>query len=107
MPKRSNKVNKSQAIRVLLDQHPKAKAKDIVAALAKKQIAVQPGLVYIIKGRLAQMKSHKRKKAARIARAGQKTGSTDPVALILKIKSLAEDAGGIDNLKALVSVLAD
>src|SRR5690242_5167092 len=105
MPKR--KVNKSEAIRELLVLAPSAIAKDIVAALVKKQIKVQPGLVYMIKGRLTQIKVRKRSKAARAERAGHKTGSSDPVALLLKIKDLAKEAGGMENLKTLVGILAD
>ena len=107
MPKRKNGVNKSQAIREVLEQNPKAKASEVVTLLAKKQIQVKPGLVYMIKGRLAQMKSQKNRKAARVARAGQKTGSGDPVALIIRVKELARDAGGMEHLKTLVSVLAE
>jgi hypothetical protein len=107
MPKRNNDVNKSQAIREVLEQNPNAKAKEVVAVLAQRNIHVQPGLVYMLKGRLAQMKSHKKRKAARVARAGQKTGSMDPVALIVKVKTLAKEAGGLHNLLNLVSVLAD
>jgi|SRR6516165_5673370 hypothetical protein len=107
MPKRKNSVNKSQAIREVLEHDPKRKASEVVALLAKKQIHVKPGLVYMIKGRLAQMKSHRKHKAARVARAGQKTGSSDPVVLILKVKALAKEAGGMEHLKTLVSVLAE
>jgi len=101
------KVNKSQAIRELLEQNPQVKAREVVDRLGQKGIEVKPGLVYMIKGRLAQMKSHKGRKAARVARASEKTGIADPIALIVKVKSLAKEAGGIDNLKALVTVLAD
>ena len=101
------KVNRSQAIRDILEQNPQVQPKEVVSLLARKGIQVRPGLVYMIKGRLAQMKSHKGRKAARVARASEKTGSTDPIALIVKVKALAKEAGGMDNLKALVTVLAD
>jgi hypothetical protein len=107
MPKRKNTVNKSKAIREVFESNPSATAKEVVAALAAKNIKVQPGLVYLVKGKLSQIKTHKRQKAARVAKAGQKTGSTDPVTLIVKIKQLAKEASGIDNLKALVGVLAE
>lgn len=107
MSKRDGKGNKSQAIREVLKQKPHATAKEVVTALGQRNIEVKPGLVYMIKGRLFQMKSHKKKKAARVAKMGQKTGSADPVALIIRVKSLAKDAGGIDNLLNLVSALAD
>jgi hypothetical protein len=107
MPKRSDGLNKSQAIREFLEQNPNAKAKEVVTSLARRNIEVKPGLVYMLKGRLAQMKSHRKQKAARVARAGQKTGSMDPVALVVKVKALAKEAGGLHNLLNLVSVLAD
>jgi hypothetical protein len=107
MAKRKQGVNKSQAIREFLQHNAKATAQEVVDALGAKNIAVKPGLVYIVKGKMLQIRSHKKQKAARVARAGQKTGSTDPVALILRIKALAVDAGGMDNLKMLVSVLAE
>jgi hypothetical protein len=105
VPKR--KVNKSEAIREQFQLNPKAKASEVVETLGKKGIVVKPGLVYMIKGRMVQMKSHTRKKAARVARAGQKSGMTDPVALLVKVKELAKEAGGIGNLKTLVGILAD
>jgi hypothetical protein len=102
---RLDNSRKCQAIREILDQDPKAS--EVVALLAKKQIHVKPGPVYMIKGRLVQMKSEKKRKAARVARAGQKTGSTNPVALIVKVKALAKEAGGMEHLKTLVAVLAE
>jgi hypothetical protein len=105
MPK--GKINRSQAIREILEKSPQVPPKELVEQLALKGIQVKPGLVYMIKGRLAQMKSHKGRKAARVARAGEKTGINDPVALIVKVKALAREAGGIDNLKVLVTALAD
>jgi hypothetical protein len=107
MAKRSDDVNKSQAIREFLEQNPNAKAKEVVAYLGQRNIDIKPSLVYMLKGRLAQMKSHKKQKAARVAQAGQKTGSLDPVALVVKVKTLAKEAGGMHNLLNLVSVLAD
>lgn len=107
MAKRNESTNKSQAIREMLMQRPDAKAKDIVAGLAQRNIQVKPSLVYMIKGRLLQMKSHQSKRAARVAQMGRRTGNADPVALVLRVKALAREAGGIDNLKNLVIALAD
>lgn len=107
MAKRKSGVNRSQAIRDFLKENPTASAKEVVTKLGERQIAVKPGLVYMIKGRMSQSKSHKKKKAARVARATQNTGSKDPAALVLKVKELARTAGGFSNLKALVLALAD
>jgi hypothetical protein len=102
-----DKINKSQKIRELLDQNPHIQAKEVVEQLGKQGILIKPSLVYMIKGRLVQMKSQKGKRAARLSRNGDKTGSADPIALILKVKALAEEAGGMKKLKALITVLAD
>lgn len=106
MARRSERLNTSQAIRQVLEQHPKAKAREIVDLLAQQHIEVNPALVYMIKGRLTQMNSHNRRRAAH-RQARQKTGSTNPIKLIIKIKELASDAGGMENLRNLVSVLCD
>jgi hypothetical protein len=106
MPKQQRGVNKAQAIRDMLTPSPQLSAKEVVDRLASQQIQVKPSMVYMIKGRITQLRAHQRIKAARVARAGQKTGSADPQALVLKIKELAQEAGGIGNLKALVAALA-
>lgn len=103
----TGQTNKSQAIREMFSQDPKAKANEIVAALAAKGIEVKPSLVYIVKGKMSQMRFHKRKKAAKVRAATQKTGSSDPIALVVQVKELAKKAGGMENLKRLVIVLAD
>jgi hypothetical protein len=78
-----------------------------VTALAQRKIKVSPSMIYMVKGRLAQMKHEKDRKAERVSNAGEKTGSADPIALILKVKQLAKEAGGMRNLQRLVTVLAD
>jgi hypothetical protein len=106
MPRRK-KGSKSQAIREQLKQNPKATAKEVIDALAQKQIKVKPGLVYFIKGQVQQKKVARKRKAARVAKAGQKMQLADPVALIRKVKELAREAGGLENLNALIAVLAE
>lgn len=105
--KKSEGPSKSQLIRDFMKVNPKASAAEVVAALAAKGIKVTAGLVYMNKGRLRQAKVHRKRKARRVVRAGQKTGSTNPVALILKVKELAKEAGGMQNLKSLIGVLAE
>jgi len=100
-------LNKSQAIQEVFRQNPEAKPKEIVAVLAQRKIKVSPSMIYMVKGRLAQMKHQKDRKAERVSNASEKTGSADPVALILKVKELAKKAGGMMNLRRLVTVLAD
>ena len=105
--KNSKGPSKSQQIRDFMKANPKATAADVVAALAEKGITVTAGLVYMNKGKMKQAKVHRMRKARRVVRAGQKTGSTNPVALIVKVKELAMEAGGMQNLKSLIGVLAD
>jgi ribosomal protein S2 len=53
------------------------------------------------------MKTHQRRQQRRqAAQAGQRFGG-DPVALVRKIKSLADQVGGIRNLKQLVDLLVE
>jgi hypothetical protein len=102
-----NPVNKSQAIRDLLQQKPEAKPKEIVALLAQRKIQVSPSIIYMVKGRIAQLKHQKVRRAERVSTASEKTGSGDPIALIVRVKQLAKEAGGMRNLQRLVTVLAD
>lgn len=101
------KSNRSNAIRQYLQANPGAPAKQVIEELGKQGAKVNVGLVYNVKGRMTQIKVQKRQKARRVAAASEKTGIGDPVALIVKGKELAKEAGGMENLKTLVQVLAD
>ncbi|MFL5339216.1 MAG: hypothetical protein ACJ8F7_03530 [Gemmataceae bacterium] len=99
------RINKSEAIRELLAQNPKAGSKEIVTQLSQRGIKVAPTLVYYIKSK----QNHAARKAKR-QRAVDKSGWTgpgNPVDLIVKVKALANEAGGIHTLKRLVDVLAE
>ena len=98
-------VNKSAAIREMLAAHPTAGPKEVVALLADKGIKVTPTLVYYIKSKNNQAK--RKQKRERVAETSRKTGTVNPVELILKVKTLSRDAGGIQYLKKLVDVLAE
>jgi hypothetical protein len=106
-PKQGNDggVNKSEAIREAMAQHPEAQTKEVVSLLAEKGIKVQPSLVYLIRSK--QRRQKRRQKRERVAATSAKTGSVDPVELVRKVKGLAQDAGGIRNLKKLVDILAE
>ena len=103
--KQNDKVNKSAEIRAMLKMHPKVQSKEIVAMLAKNGIKVKPSLVYFIKSRAKLQK--RRAKRALVAETSRQTGTINPVELVVKVKTLARDAGGIRNLKHLVDVLAE
>jgi hypothetical protein len=95
-------VNMSAAIRDMIAQNPKAKASEIISLLADKGIKVRPHLVYLVKGKMKRIKRRqKRQRVMAMARNG------NPVELILKVKELARDAGGIGSLKQLVDALAE
>jgi hypothetical protein len=95
---------KSAAIRELLTQDPKMPVNDVVATLAGRNVKVNSNLVYYVKGR---MKTHQRRQQRRqAAEAGQRFGD-DPVAMVRRVKALADQVGGIKNLKQLVDLLAE
>jgi hypothetical protein len=98
-------VNKSAAIREMLARSPKAPVKEIVSLLAQKGIRVRPTMVYYVRSK--QQHQQRREKRERVAATTQRAGITNPVELVLQVKSLARDAGGIGKLKQLVDVLAE
>src|SRR5439155_10227839 len=88
-PNQSNgkPVNKSAAVREMITQQPQASCKEIVSLLGGQGIKVQPSLVYYIKSRQSHEK--RKQKRERVAKTSQNTGSSNPVELILKVKSVA------------------
>jgi hypothetical protein len=98
-------VNKSQAIRDMITGHPEAKAGEIVALLAAQGVRVKPHMVYIVRSRAKNARRKQRRQKA--VEASKAVGVTDSVKLILRIKELAEGAGGIKALKKLVDALAE
>jgi hypothetical protein len=105
MPRqRKNGVNKSAEIRALLEANPKLKTEEIVKTLADRGIQVSGNLVYLVR---AKMRSRRRKmKRAAAFDAGVRAGMRDPVQLILKVRALGNEAGGLLKLKQLVDALA-
>jgi len=94
-------VNRSQSIRDILAKNPKTPSRDIVATLGEKGIKVKLSLVYAIKVQL------KRKKRRQIGKSMAEAGITNPVDLILQVRSLAGEAGGMRKLKQLVDAFAE
>jgi len=110
MAKKSTGANgkrdsKSEAIREALAQSPRATSKEIIEQLAGKGLKVAPTLVYYVKSK--QNHARRRQKRERIAAASRATSSTNPVEVVLRVKDLAREVGGIGNLKMLVDLLAD
>jgi hypothetical protein len=98
-------VNKSAAIREAIAQHPQARSKEIIALLGARGIKVRPTLVYYIKSKEKHEKwAEKRKRATATS---QRAGAGSPVDLIIKVRNLANEAGGLRYLKQLVDILAE
>ncbi len=109
MARRKNGVNKSEEIRHMLKADPKATAKEVSAALGAKGIKVSEKLYYLVKGNMLGRQARKnkaRKVVARVA-ASTGTGSADALSTILKVKSLANEVGGMKQLRALVEALSE
>ena len=98
-------VNKSEAVREALAQYPKATSKEVIARLAERGVKVAPTLVYYVKSK--QNQARRRAKRARVAEESRRTATGNPVELVLRVKDLAREAGGIQNLKLLVDLLAE
>ncbi|HZZ77130.1 MAG TPA: hypothetical protein VFE62_01345 [Gemmataceae bacterium] len=111
MPRsKATEPNKSQSIRDHLAANPKAKAKEVVAALGAKGVKVTEGLVYAVKGAMAAKKGRKKRivQAAKTAASGHESNGIakqDILALIVDVKALAARAGGYGKLKALLEAL--
>jgi hypothetical protein len=105
MPKQKADVNKSQAIRDLVSQNPKMKIKEVVSTLAGQGIKVSDTYVYMVRSK-TRRKKRKEKRQKAIA-AGNGAGVMDPVQLVVRLKELASQAGGIRHLKKLVDILAE
>jgi hypothetical protein len=98
-------VNKSDAVREELARNPKAGSKEIIAALAGRGIKVAPSLVYFVKSKASQKKRKARRKLAE--ETGRQAGAANPLELVIRVKNLAREVGGLKNLKQLVDLLAE
>lgn len=107
MPRGRKPGSRSTAIREMLEQNPKAKAKEVVELLVQKGVKVNTRQVYMVKGSMKQRKAQRRRKAAKVATVVGNSMAADPVALIRKVKELAHEAGGMHNLRELIKVLAE
>ena len=100
MPKRENKVNKSQVIREILAADPKADYKTVITKAAEKGAKVSQTMVYYVRSKLGQAaRKAKREQAAATSR--------NPVELVSRVKKLANEVGGMKHLKQLVDLLAE
>jgi hypothetical protein len=99
------KVNKSQAIRDYYSTNPRADSKTVVSGLAERGVKVSPTMVYYIKSKMGQAKRKARRE--KMAESSRKSGAANPVEIVLRVKDLAREVGGVKNLKQLVDLLAE
>lgn len=97
--------SRSQAVREALTQNPKASSKEIIAQLAGRGVKVSPTLVYYVKSKRSQ--ARRKEKRARVAATSRRTGTPNPVEMVIRVKELARELGGVQNLKVLVDLLAE
>lgn len=109
MARHKNGVNKSEEIRQLLNANPKITARDVCDTLAGKGIKVSPKLYYLVKGKMLGRQAHKNKARKMVDKIATSTGtsSADALSTILKIKSCANEVGGLKKLRALVEALSE
>ncbi len=105
MARQAAKGTKSEAVRELLRQNPRMKVRAVVAALNEKGVDVKPNLVYLIKSKMRRRRG--RQKREEMLANSRKAGIANPLELLLKIKQLANDTGGIRKLKQIVDALAE
>jgi hypothetical protein len=98
-------INKSDAIREELAKNPKAGSKAVTAALAERGIKVAPSLIYFVKSKASQKKRKARRALAE--ETGRQAGAANPLELVIRVKDLAREVGGMKNLKQLVDLLAE
>ncbi len=115
MARKAPSGSMSEAIRELLTQKPDLKAGEVVTTLGEKGIKVKPNLVYFIMGKFKGLKGRRgkiRKNVAAVMASGNANGTQashrggDVLSTIKKVKSLAEEVGGLKKLAALVEALS-
>ena len=89
------KVNKSAKIRAEFDKNPKARPRDVVAALAARKIKVSPAQVSNIRSRMAG----KRK-------SGKLNGGMIAVSDLQAAKKLVDALGSIERAQSAIGALA-
>jgi hypothetical protein len=106
---KSNEPNKSEEVRQLLKANPKITSTEAVAKLAEKDIKISPGLFYYVKGQIrgrTARRSKVQKAAARVIET--RTNSTaNAVDIVLRVKGLASEVGGMHKLKELIDALSE
>ncbi|MBX7104642.1 MAG: hypothetical protein K1X57_11210 [Gemmataceae bacterium] len=95
-------MRKVDHVRGVLEKDPKMTATAVVKTLSESGVKVTPGFVYYVKN-----KASKARRKAKREKAATAMGSMDSVQLILKVRALAAECGGIRKLKQLVDIFAE
>lgn len=106
MASQKNGKSKSDSIRDALKVNPSASVKDVVAVLAGQGVKVSAGQVYVVK-RTAGKKAKRKKRRVLATSKAAAAGVPNPVALILSVRKVALEAGGMRMLKQLVDTLSE
>jgi hypothetical protein len=109
MAKQRDSVNKSEQIRQLLKSNPEMSEKEAAAKLAEKGIKVSGNLFYFVKGQMKGKKARRKKVQRTLTQVAASThvSRSDAVSTIRKVKSWANEVGGMKTLKALVEALSE
>jgi hypothetical protein len=99
-------INKSEQIRAILRSNPKTKTSEVMKILADRNIAVTPGLVYFIKGKMKRRRSKGARAVNDSVKISVAAPSTDILGTIKKVKSLAAEVGSLKKLQAIIEELA-
>ena len=105
IPSESDKVNKSQAIRDLFAEDPKMDSKTVIDRLSAKGVRASATMVYYLRSKLKL--AQRNDKRDRVAASSRQTPANNPVEVVLRVKDLACEVGGIKHLKQLVDLLSE
>jgi hypothetical protein len=110
IPGRPEALNKTEAIRLLIQEWTQAGRECVPKALREELKRRYPSeqwtlpYLYSIKSKLKKMRPAQAPPVSRAEEASQ-VPDRDPVALVLAVKNLAKQAGGLDRLKRLIEAL--
>jgi len=105
MAKKKTGPNKSQAIRDALAADPKADFKTVQAKLAESGLKIGNALFYMVKSKAGKAKRRAKRDSAVAASGGMVV--QNPLAMLKKLKGLADEVGGMKNLLQIVTLLAE
>ena len=95
MAKKLPRGARSQAVRDYLAKNPEAPVKQVVEALGKEGMSVSEGLVNVLKYKKARKK--------RVLKNASSHG--DSVKQLIAVKKLADELGGLDQMKSAMNAL--